>query len=162
MIWPNNRCLRGMQQSAGLKINNCDRWFQNFPNNAYETAKFWCIVGLTIFIAKEKLHFFICSFYCCLVKEGWALKIAWQLATRGLVAYKLVAYKKDKHNCSGTQSFESQRERCPSNWMLLHHYQHSENQLSSYTRYSNTADVSVPSTKWPNTFFTTPTLKSLH
>ena len=162
MIWPNNLCLRGMQQSAGLKINNCDRWFQNFPNNAYETAKFWCIVGLTIFIAKEKLHFFICSFYCCLVKEGWALKIAWQLATRGLVAYKLVAYKKDKHNCSGTQSFESQRERCPSNWMLLHHYQHSENQLSSYTRYSNTADVSVPSTKWPNTFFTTPTLKSLH
>ena len=40
-----------------------------------------------MFIAKEKLHFsLICNFYCCLVKGGWALK----------VAYKLVAYKKTK------------------------------------------------------------------
>ena len=30
-----------------------------------------------MFIAKEKLHFsLICSFYCCLVKGGWALKVA--------------------------------------------------------------------------------------
>ena len=49
------------------------------------------------FIAKEKLHFLsICSFYCCLVKGGWALKVAYQFAMWVLVAYKLVAYKKIK------------------------------------------------------------------
>ena len=40
--------------------------------------------------------FFINSFYCCLVKEVRALKVAQQFAVRGLVAYKLVAYKKLK------------------------------------------------------------------
>ena len=36
-------------------------------------------------ITKWKLHFsLISSFYCCLVKEGWTLKVAMQ----GLVAYK--------------------------------------------------------------------------
>ena len=51
-----------------------------------------------MFIAKEKLHFsLICSFYCFLVKRGCALKVAKQFATRGLVTYKLVAYKK---NCN--------------------------------------------------------------
>ena len=49
------------------------------------------------FIAKEKLHFLsICSFYCCLVKGGWALKVAYQFAMWVLVAYKLVAYKNIK------------------------------------------------------------------
>ena len=38
--------------------------------------------------------FFICSFYCCLVKEGWILKVDQQFSIRGLVAYKLIAYKK--------------------------------------------------------------------
>ena len=33
------------------------------------------------------------SSYCYLVKEGWALKVAYQFTIRGLVAYKLVAYK---------------------------------------------------------------------
>ena len=47
------------------------------------------------FITKEKPHFsLIYSFYCCLVKEGWALKVASQFAIQGLVAYKPVAYKK--------------------------------------------------------------------
>ena len=36
----------------------------------------------------------ICSFYCCLVKESQALKVAYQFAIRGLVAYEPVAYKK--------------------------------------------------------------------
>ena len=41
------------------------------------------------FIGKEKIHFsLICSFYCCLVKEAWALKVAYQFAVRRLVAYK--------------------------------------------------------------------------
>ena len=48
-------------------------------------------------ITKENLHFsLICSFYCCLVKRGWALKVAKQFAILGLVAYKPIAYKKDK------------------------------------------------------------------
>ena len=33
--------------------------------------------------------------YCCLVKRGRTLKVAWQFAVRGLVAYKPVAYKKN-------------------------------------------------------------------
>ena len=45
------------------------------------------------FMTKEKLHFSLtCSFYCCLEKEGSALKIAYQFPIRRLVAYKLVAY----------------------------------------------------------------------
>ena len=32
------------------------------------------------FIAKEKLHFSVTSFYCYLVKHGWALKVAQQFA----------------------------------------------------------------------------------
>ena len=36
----------------------------------------------------------IYSFYCCLVKEGWPLKVALQFTIWGLVAYKPVAYKK--------------------------------------------------------------------
>ena len=32
--------------------------------------------------------FFICSFYCCLVKEGWTLKVVRQFSIRGLVDYK--------------------------------------------------------------------------
>ena len=47
-----------------------------------------------IFLIKEKLRFsLIFSFYCCLVKDGWTLKDAWQFAARGLVTYKPVAYK---------------------------------------------------------------------
>ena len=38
--------------------------------------------------------FFICSFYCCLVKDAWTKKVVQQSAIRGLVAYKLIAYKK--------------------------------------------------------------------
>ena len=46
------------------------------------------------FITKVKLHFsIICSFYCCLEKEGWALKVAYQIAIPGLAAYKPVSYE---------------------------------------------------------------------
>ena len=49
-----------------------------------------------MFITKEKLHFSLFyNFFCCLVKEVWALKVAYQLVIRGLVAYKPVAYKKN-------------------------------------------------------------------
>ena len=54
-------------------------------------------VSCFTFLAKEKLSFFlIYSFCCCLVKGGRALKVVKQLAMRGLVVYKLVAYKKTK------------------------------------------------------------------
>ena len=53
-------------------------WFNNF----------FCVH------CKGKPHFFICSLYCCLVKEDWTLKVVQQFAIPGLVAYKLIAYKK--------------------------------------------------------------------
>ena len=47
-----------------------------------------------MFIKKKKRLFsLICSFYRCLVKEGWALKVTYQFAIQEVVAYKLVAYK---------------------------------------------------------------------
>ena len=43
------------------------------------------------FVTKKKLHFsMIFIFYCRLVKEGWALKVAQQFAIRRLVAYKKI------------------------------------------------------------------------
>ena len=30
-----------------LQTGNCQLTNQNFPTNAFETAEFWCIVGLT-------------------------------------------------------------------------------------------------------------------
>ena len=43
-------------------------------------------------ITKEKLHFsLIYSFYCCLVEEDWALKIAYQFEVWVLVAYKKIS-----------------------------------------------------------------------
>ena len=30
-----------------LSIQN---WYYNFPNNTFETAEFWCIVSLTVFL----------------------------------------------------------------------------------------------------------------
>ena len=47
-----------------------------------------------MFITKGKPHFsLISSFYCCLVKEGWALKVALQFVMQGIVAYKPLAYQ---------------------------------------------------------------------
>ena len=46
-------------------------------------------------ITQEKLHFsLICSFYCCLVKEGWVLKVVHQFAIWGLAAFRRATYKK--------------------------------------------------------------------
>ena len=62
----------------------------------------WIVVSCSFnnyftFITKEKLHFsLICIFYYGLVKKGWALKVAVQIAVRGPVAYNPVAYKKSK------------------------------------------------------------------
>ena len=53
-----------------------------FPNNAFVTATVWCIVSLTTILRllqrkNSLLHFsLICSFYCCLMKECRALKVA--------------------------------------------------------------------------------------
>ena len=47
------------------------------------------------FISKAKLQFsLICNFHYCLLKGDWALKVAYQFAIRGLVAYKPATYKK--------------------------------------------------------------------
>ena len=48
-------------------------WLINFNNFFYVYCK-----------GKTSL-FFICSFYCCLVKEGWTLKVVQQFAIWGLV-----------------------------------------------------------------------------
>ena len=63
-------------------------------NDAFETAVVYCLFNnYFTFIAKEKLHLsLICIFYCCLVKKGWAMKVAVQFTVRGLVAYNPVAY----------------------------------------------------------------------
>ena len=50
-----------------------------------------CLVVWPSNLCKSSL---ICSFCYCLVREGWALKVAKQFAIRWLVAYKPVAYKK--------------------------------------------------------------------
>ena len=64
-----------------------------YVNWVDETSVQVYIVGLVI--TNEKLHFsLICSFYYCLVKKGWALKVASEFAIRWLVAYESVAYKK--------------------------------------------------------------------
>ena len=39
-------CLWGKQQFFGFKHDIYDQWFYNFPDNAFERAEFWCIVGL--------------------------------------------------------------------------------------------------------------------
>ena len=57
-----------------------------------------------MFIKKEKLHFSLtCSFYCCLVKETWALKVAEEFAVWGLVAFKRLFLKKCTQMCSSQQ-----------------------------------------------------------
>ena len=66
--------------------------FKIFPLMLFETAEFWCIVGLTAILGllKRKFHFsVICSFYCCLVK-----KVTQQFVIQGLVSYKPFAFKK--------------------------------------------------------------------
>ena len=73
-----------------FRIQNQYLW-KKFPQNAFETAQLWCILGLT---AVLHLHFpLICSFYCCLVKMGWALSCLRIFHPR-LVAYKPFAYQK--------------------------------------------------------------------
>ena len=54
-----------------------------------------CFNSYFTFITKEKLHFsLICSFFIVASWKSWALKVGQQFATRGLVAYKPIAYKK--------------------------------------------------------------------
>ena len=64
------------------------------------------------FITKKKLYFSLtCSFYCCLVKKGSALKVSQQFAIRGLVAYKKSVYQLNyilSHNPDG----KTQLQRC--------------------------------------------------
>ena len=64
----------------------------NFSKNCFWDS--WSFVNCRFdshfaFIAKEEINFsLIFSFYYCLVKECWALKVAEQFSMRGLVAYK--------------------------------------------------------------------------
>ena len=62
------------------------------------------------FIAKEKLHFsLVCRFSCCLVKEGWTPKVAWQFAIRRLVGYKQFAYEKGVEAIRQTNFFKKEK-----------------------------------------------------
>ena len=74
VVWPSNPYLKGIPNRylwlVILKFSQkCfwDSWILVYCRfNSYCTL-----------IAKEKLHFsLICSFYCCLVKRGWALEVA--------------------------------------------------------------------------------------
>ena len=71
--------------------------FTKFLRTPFYIEHLWCLLlfdSYFMFIAKGKLYFsLICSFYCCLVKRSWGLKVAWQFSMRGLFVYKLVAYK---------------------------------------------------------------------
>ena len=73
-VWPSNPYLQGIPNrylwSVILKFSQKCFWdsriFVYCRFNSYSTL-----------IAKEKLLFsLICSFYCCLVKRGWALEVA--------------------------------------------------------------------------------------
>ena len=73
-VWPSNPYLQGIPNrylwSVILKFSQKCFWDSRIlvycRFNSYSTL-----------IAKEKLHFsLICSFYCCLVKRGWALEVA--------------------------------------------------------------------------------------
>ena len=73
--------------------------FTKFLRTSFYIEHLWWLLlfdGYFMFIAKGKLYFsLICSFYCCLVKRSWGLKVAQQFSMRGLVVYKLVSYKKN-------------------------------------------------------------------
>ena len=73
VVWPSNLCLRGIRQFSGFKFNIYDQCFKNFPNNAFETAEFWCIADLTAI--SHLLHrntplFVNLQFLLFLVKDG--------------------------------------------------------------------------------------------
>ena len=55
----------------------------------------YCIVSLTAVscLLQKTPFFFNLQRYCCLEIEDWTLKVGWKFAIRGLVAYKVVAYK---------------------------------------------------------------------
>ena len=74
VVWPSNPYLQGIPNrylwSVILKFSQKCFWDSRIlvycRFNSYSTL-----------IAKEKLHFsLICSFYCCIVKRGWALEVA--------------------------------------------------------------------------------------
>ena len=80
-------------------------WHWCFPVNLtkflrtpFYIENLWWLLLLGIyfmFIAKGKLCFsLICSFYCCLVKRGWGLKVAQQFSMRGLVFINWLLIKK--------------------------------------------------------------------
>ena len=76
-----------------FKITN----FKIFP---IMLLRYWILVhcrlnnSFYVYCKGKTPLFFICSFYCCLVKEGWTLKVVQQFFIQSLVAYKLIAYKK--------------------------------------------------------------------
>ena len=68
-----------------------DRYLQ--ISDPFETAEFWCIVSLRTILRLLQSKNSTCSFYCCLVKNGSALKVALQFAIRGLFVYKTSVYQ---------------------------------------------------------------------
>ena len=46
--YSSNNSILGLYIFTKLKTGNCQLANQNFPNNAFEAAEFWCIVGLKV------------------------------------------------------------------------------------------------------------------
>ena len=97
-VWSSNLCLQGKQWFLGFKIEKMISDFKTFPIMLLSMEIYLHVLRQPnvdafnnhfTFATKEKLRFsLIFSFYCSLVKEGWAMKVAYQFAFWGLVAYK--------------------------------------------------------------------------
>ena len=94
-------------------------------------------------LTKWKLHFsLISSFYCCLVKEGWTLKVAQQFAMQGIVAYEPTPTPPSKPICQAIYL-------SPSQTNSPHLHQHIDKHLLNFTFCkSQTNEVSVALEPW--------------
>ena len=80
LVWPSNLCLPGIQYLSGFRIDILWSVILNFSQLFFwdRSILVYCwFNSYFMFITKEKLYFSLnCSFYCCLVKDAWALKVA--------------------------------------------------------------------------------------
>ena len=96
VVWKSNLYLRAMQWFSGIKIGIYDQWFLILSQCFWDSwILMYCQFNsyFTFFYKGETLPSLACNFYCSLVKECWALKVAWRFSIQGLVASKLVACK---------------------------------------------------------------------
>ena len=96
-----------------------------------------------MFITKGKPHFSLTSsFYCCLVKEGWALKVALQFVMQGPLAYKPTPTPPSKSLCQAIYLLPGQTNS-------PHLHQHIDKHLLNFIFCeSQTNNVSVALEPW--------------